>query len=76
MSATSGMPSSAAAVATKVAVGTSNEYIYVDATQAVKDWLNGVASNDGFIIAPAAGGINVAFDSKESATTSHRRRSA
>ncbi len=71
LSGTSGTPSPGAAAATNINVGTSNEYIYVDVTQAVKDWLSGAAPNDGFIITPAAGGINVAFDSKESLTTSH-----
>ena len=71
VSGTSGMPTSAALVASNVEIATSDEYIYVDATQAVKAWLNGTALNDGFIITPAAGGINAAFDSKESTTTSH-----
>ena len=71
VSGTSGMPVAAASVATNVAVATSNSYIYVDATAAVQAWLNGTALNNGLLITPAGGGINVAFDSKESATTSH-----
>jgi hypothetical protein len=43
----------------------------VDATAAVQAWLNGAASNNGFIVTPNGGGVNIGFDSKESATTSH-----
>jgi hypothetical protein len=63
-------PSVGASVANGVLVSTANQYVYVDATLAVQNWVNGVAANNGFIITPAVG-INAAFDSKESATTSH-----
>ena len=63
-------PVAAAAVASGVSVSTSSEYLYVDATAAVKNWLNGT-TNSGFIITPNDGTVLVAFDSKESATTSH-----
>jgi collagen type I alpha len=64
-------PAAAAAVATGVSVSTVSDYIYVDATAAVQSWLNGT-TNSGFIITPNTGtGVNVAFDSKESTTTSH-----
>ncbi len=64
-------PVAAAAVATSVSVSTVGDYIYVDATAAVQGWLNGT-TNSGFIITPNTGtGVNVAFDSKESTTTSH-----
>jgi hypothetical protein len=59
-----------AAVTSGLAVPGVNSYIYVDATQAVKDWLTGTV-NSGFIITPNGGAVNVAFDSKESSTTSH-----
>ena len=59
-----------AAVASGVSVPAADVYIYVDATQAVKDWLGGT-TNSGFFIAPNGGGVNAAFDSKESTTTSH-----
>jgi collagen type VII alpha len=62
-------PVSAAAVASGVSVSTG-AYVYVDATAAVKAWLNGT-TNSGFIITPNDGNVNVAFDSKESTTTSH-----
>jgi hypothetical protein len=65
-----GAPSAAAVVASGVTVNTANSYLHVDATTAVQNWLNG-ATNSGFMITPAGGGVNVAFDSKESTTTSH-----
>jgi hypothetical protein len=68
---TNGAPVPAAAVASGVAIATPADYVFVDATAAVKSWLSGSPSNNGFIITPAGGGVNVAFDSKESATTSH-----
>jgi hypothetical protein len=58
----SGVPVSASAPLT---------FITVDVTAAVRDWLNGVSSNNGLALVPSATGTNVAFDSKESTTTSH-----
>ena len=66
-----GGPTPGAAVASGVSVSVPGVYSSVDATQAVRNWLNGTATNNGFIITPGGGGINVAFDSKESTTTSH-----
>ena len=63
-------PSAGTAVATGVAAASSGVYIYVDATAAVQSWLTTPSGNNGFIIIPA-GGVNVAFDSKESTSTSH-----
>jgi hypothetical protein len=63
-------PVAGAAIASGVSVATASDYVAVDVTQAVKDWLNGTP-NDGLIITAAAAGTNVAFDSKESTTTSH-----
>jgi Collagen triple helix repeat (20 copies) len=65
----SNAPVPGAAVASGIPVGAGSTYLYVDATQAVRDWLSG-NTNSGFIITPL-GAVNVAFDSKESATTSH-----
>ena len=64
-------PVAAAAVASGISVTSAGNYIYVDATAAVQNWLNGSATNSGFIITPAGGGVNALFDSKESSTTSH-----
>jgi hypothetical protein len=63
-------PTVGAAVASGVAASAASEYITVDATAAVQAWLTGT-NNNGFIITPNDGTVNVAFDTKESATTSH-----
>jgi hypothetical protein len=63
-------PVPGAAVASAVSVSAGSDYIYVDATAAVKSWLTST-TNSGFIITPNDAIINVAFDSKESTTTSH-----
>ena len=54
----------------EVQVTSANNYITVDATQAVQDWVNGTSTNDGFIITPQ-GSVQVEFDSKENVDTSH-----
>ena len=63
-------PVAGLAVASGVSASTASEYITVDATAAVKAWLTGT-NNNGFIITPNDATVNVAFDTKESATTSH-----
>ena len=64
-------PVAGAAVASGLSVTTVSTWLYVDATTAVQSWLDGITPNSGFIIMPAGGGVSVAFDSKESTTTSH-----
>ena len=65
-------PAAGAAVASAVSVPSARAgtFLYVDATTAVRNWLNGT-TNSGFIVTPNDGTVNIAFDSKESATTSH-----
>ena len=63
-------PGPGATVADNVSISTVDEYVSVDATQAVQDWVNGTSNNDGFIITPS-GSVNVEFDSKENIATSH-----
>ena len=63
-------PVPAASVFSSLSVTASDQYVYVDATTAVKNWLNGT-TNNGFIVTPNDANVNVAFDSKESTTTSH-----
>ncbi len=63
-------PAAGLAVASGVAASAASEYITVDATAAVQAWLTGT-TNSGFILTPSDGVVNVAFDTKESATTSH-----
>jgi hypothetical protein len=47
-------------------------FIDVDVTKAVQDWLNGVQSNYGIALVPSSGSsISVSFDSKENTSTSH-----
>jgi len=58
-------------IASGIPVSAPSDYIYVDATTAVQEWLSGASPNGGFIITPNGGAVNVAFDSKESTTTSH-----
>jgi hypothetical protein len=64
------VPAPAASVSSGLFVSAGGEYIYVDATAAVQSWLT-ATTNSGFIITPNDTNINVAFDSKESTTTSH-----
>jgi hypothetical protein len=47
-----------------------NQYILVDVTSALGDWLNGTQPNYGIALVGNTP-INVSFDSKENATTSH-----
>jgi len=69
VSGTNAPPMPGGAVQSGVPITTPDSYVYVDATTAVQSWLNG-SPNDGFIVTPV-NGVNVSFDSKESATTSH-----
>jgi hypothetical protein len=64
-------PTAGTAVASGVSVSTAESFLYVDATNAVKSWITTPASNNGFIITPNDGVLNIAFDSKESTSTSH-----
>jgi Collagen triple helix repeat (20 copies) len=52
---------------------TSRQYVTVDVTQLVKDWVTGVATNFGVQISAAASASTTAvvLDSKENQTTSH-----
>jgi hypothetical protein len=50
-------------------VSTGSSYVSMDITSIVNGWLSGTPNNG--LLITAAGGANVAFDSKESTTTSH-----
>jgi hypothetical protein len=63
-------PAAGALVAASVPVPSANSYVTVDVTSAVRDWINGVAVNDGFLIRASTGGP-FQFDSKENTDTSH-----
>ncbi|MBS1857945.1 MAG: collagen-like protein [Acidobacteria bacterium] len=64
-------PTAGGIVATAVPVTVANTYLAIDATQAVRNWLDHIALNQGFSIQPGSPGVSVFFDSKESAGTSH-----
>src|ERR1700733_9407016 len=67
---TGNAPAAGALVAGSVPVPSANSYVTVDVTSAVRDWLNGVVANDGFLIRASSGGP-FQFDSKENTDTSH-----
>ena len=50
---------------------TKNDYITVDLTGLIRDWLNGVITNDGIALIPNGTSVNVLLKSKESTTTAH-----
>lgn len=56
-----------------VAAEHANEYLLVDLTALVKEWLDGTQPNDGVALVPI-GDVNLEFDSKEAKGTSHDPR--
>lgn len=66
-------PPLGAKVTSGVMIPTSKRnFIDVDVTQAMQDWLNGVQGNYGIALVPSSGSsISVSFDSKENTSTSH-----
>ena len=55
-----------------VAVTASGQFLNIDLTQLVKDWLNGVQANNGVAMLPSTGSlISATFDTKENTSTSH-----
>ncbi|MET0556367.1 MAG: DNRLRE domain-containing protein [Vicinamibacteria bacterium] len=55
-----------------VAVTQAKEFVTIDVTQLVKDWISGSQPNDGLALVAETEAALVAFDSKESALTSHQ----
>jgi hypothetical protein len=51
----------------------ANEYLLVDLTALVKEWVDGTQPNDGVALVPI-GDVNLQFDSKEAKGTSHDPR--
>jgi hypothetical protein len=51
----------------------ANEYLLVDLTALVKEWVNGTQANDGVALVPV-GDVNLHFDSKEAKGTGHDPR--
>src|SRR2546422_723136 len=71
----SSAPALGPAVATvNVTSDLAGKWITVDLTQSVKDWLDGVMTNQGIALVSAAGGADITFDSKENRQTSHEPR--
>lgn len=67
-------PTLGATDAAAVQVGASDklEFITIDVTQLVRDWVDGVQQNHGVALATVAGSpINIEIDSKENAKTAH-----
>jgi len=64
-------PTLDSAIASAIPISTSDkeQYVLVDVTAAVVDWLNGTA-NDGLALVPD-GTVSFTLDSKEATTTSH-----
>ena len=56
-------------------VNSSGQFISIDVTAWVKAWISGALTNEGFVIDPAGtAAMDLSFDSKESALTSHEPR--
>src|SRR5438445_228202 len=65
-------PTLGAAVATAVPVPAKDGFVGLDVTALVKDWLAGVAPNDGVArVANAGAGLFAVLDSQENSRTSH-----
>jgi hypothetical protein len=56
-----------------VAADDANEYLLVDLTALVKEWVDGTQPNEGVALVPV-GDVNLEFDSKEAKGTSHDPR--
>jgi hypothetical protein len=48
-----------------------SQFLVVDVTELVQEWLDRTLENNGLVLMPNAAGVSVEFDSKENATTSH-----
>ncbi len=55
-------------------VPAKNEFVTMDLTELVKDWVNGAATNSGIALVPNGSSIDVGFDSLENLGTSHPAR--
>ena len=55
-----------------VTAASASDYMVIDVTQAVQDWLNGTVANNGLVLQPTNGSsVSVSFASKEAQSTSH-----
>jgi hypothetical protein len=68
------VPSPTEVEATGVGVARNNAFVIVDLTGLVRDWVDGVITNDGIALIPNGSDVNVLFNSKETTQTSHETR--
>lgn len=54
-----------------VGAGDEGDFVTVDVTDEVQDWLDGTETNNGLALIPNAGGVEVKLNSKENSQTSH-----
>ncbi len=68
----SNQPAIGTTIASNIPLAISNklDYVEIDITPAVVDWLNGTQANDGIALVPNDP-LSATFDSKENTTTSH-----
>src|SRR5438034_670148 len=65
-------PTLGATIASALLAPPKNEFLLVDVTAMVKDWLDGVAPNDGVaLVANGTDGVVLRLDSKENSKTGH-----
>lgn len=58
-----------------VTAGSALNYMVIDVTQAVQDWLNGTVANNGLVLQPTSGSaVSLSFASKETQIISHAAR--
>ena len=72
----SGPPALGAVAAANVAIGVANQFVVVDVTSLVRQWIADPASNFGLaaVVSAAAPATRVSIDSKENTATSHAPR--
>ncbi|MFN0205879.1 MAG: DNRLRE domain-containing protein [Planctomycetota bacterium] len=71
---TGNVPSLGTAVASNVAIGVDDklEFVNIDITNLVRDWVDQPQTNFGVVLTPSAGSnLSISFDSKENSNTAH-----
>ena len=54
-----------------ITTASQNNFLIIDITQLVRDWLDGVTANNGIALVSRGDGLAVLFDSKENVLTAH-----
>lgn len=70
-SAPASMPDPAGVPYAKAEVAEVSKFVSLDVTELVRDWVEGLFPNHGLVVLAADGVVRMAFDSKESTSTSH-----